>query len=132
MQEELDEANRQLAEFRNQPPPVIDRKSPAPPPRSSATPSPPPITPTPAPTRPISKTEIFLPQYCPSLVRQINEDPRYLNSFRNNTKTQFIDELNQYDDLGVNEVTHYSTQISLIVLSFREILVFLAVIFKLR
>lgn len=89
----------------------MDRKSPAPPPRSST--SPPPPTPPPvAPTqpRPIQTTEIFLPLYCPSLVRQINENPRYLNQFRNNTKNQFIDELDQYENLGIQEVINIETR----------------------
>ena len=93
-----------MAELRNQPPPVIDRKSPAAPPRSSASPSPPPAPP--APTRPIQTTEIYLPQYCPSLVQQVNENPRYLNRFRNEAKNQFVEELHQYKDLKINEVTH--------------------------
>jgi hypothetical protein len=107
LQEELDEANTQLAHFRNQPPPVIDRKSPVPPPRTSTSP-PPPITLPPAPVqpRPIKTTEIYLPQYCPSLVRQVNEDPRFLNQFRNHAKNQLIDEFDQYNDLGIAEVTN--------------------------
>ncbi|CAF4341248.1 unnamed protein product, partial [Adineta steineri] len=40
LEKEVDEANHQLAQLRNQPPPFIDRKSPAPPPRSTASPSP--------------------------------------------------------------------------------------------
>ena len=105
MQEELDEANNQLARYRNQPPPVTDRKSPVPPPRSSASPPPPASPPhVPVQPRPVQTTEIYLPQYCPSLVRRVNEDPRYLNHFRTNTKNQFIDELNQFDNLGVAEV----------------------------
>jgi hypothetical protein len=54
--------------------------------------------------RPIETTEIYLPQYCPSLVRQVNENPRYLNAFRGTAKTQFIDEFDQYDNLGIKEV----------------------------
>lgn len=104
VQEELDEANRQLAEYRNQPPPVADRRSPAPPPRSNVSPSPPPHQP-PAPVqpKPIQKTDIYLPEYCPSLVRQINQDPKYLALFRKNTRNQFIDELEQYEDLNIKE-----------------------------
>ncbi len=105
----MDEANNQLAQYRNQPPPIIDRKSPAPPPRSSTSPpptTPPPPQPAPTQPRPIQTTKISLPQYCPSLVRQINENPRYLNAFRNNAKNQFIDELDQYENLGIHEVTN--------------------------
>ncbi len=106
----MDEANNQLAQYRNQPPPIIDRKSPIPPPRSSTSPPPPASPPSPPPTvvqpRPTQRTEIYLPQYCPRLVRQINDDPRYLNSFRNDTKNQFIDEFDQYENLGIAEVTN--------------------------
>ncbi|CAF4423577.1 unnamed protein product [Rotaria sp. Silwood2] len=102
LQDELDEANKQLSRLRNQPPPITDRKSPVPTPRSSISPPPipSPVRPTP---RPVKTTEIYLPQYCPSLVRKINQNPRYLNEFRNNTKKQFNDELQQHEDLNINE-----------------------------
>ncbi|CAF0967731.1 unnamed protein product [Adineta steineri] len=106
LEKEVDEANHQLAQLRNQPPPVIDRKSPAPPPRSTASPSPrssvspPPVR---VPPRPVQTTEIFLPQYCPSLVRQINENPRFLNQYRDAAKEQLIEEFSQYDNLGITE-----------------------------
>ncbi|CAF0861014.1 unnamed protein product [Rotaria sp. Silwood1] len=98
LQDELDETNKKLAKFQNQPHSKIDRKSPVPTPRSSV--SPPPIRPT---IRPGQTIEIFLPQYCPSLVRQINQNPRYLNHFRNETKNQLNDEFQQHEDLNINE-----------------------------
>ena len=108
MQEDLDDANNQLNQLRNQPPPVVDRKSPAPPPRRASSPSPPP-TPVPVPTqtRPAPTVQIHLPQYCPSVVRKINTDPNFLNRFRSETKAQLRDELSQYDNLGVTEVSFY-------------------------
>ncbi|CAF0822227.1 unnamed protein product [Adineta ricciae] len=104
LQEDLDDANDQLNQLRNQPPPVVDRKSPAPPPRRTSSPSPPP-TPVPAPaqTRPAPTVQIHLPQYCPSVVRKINTDPNFLNRFRSETKAQLRDELSQYDNLGITE-----------------------------
>ncbi|CAF1385251.1 unnamed protein product [Rotaria sordida] len=102
LQDELDEANKQLARFRNQPPPINDRKSPVPTPRSSISPPPipTPIRPTP---RPIQPTEILLPQYCPSLVRQINQNPRYLNEFRKGARNELNEEFKQHEGLNINE-----------------------------
>ena len=109
LEDELDRANRQLAQFRNQPPPIMDRKSPVPPPRTAGSPVPPPPAPTPhprpVPTRVNHPVEIVLPEYCPALVRQMNQDPNYLNSYRQRSKQQFQDELDQFQDLNIKEVS---------------------------
>ncbi|CAF4444912.1 unnamed protein product, partial [Rotaria magnacalcarata] len=102
LEDQLDAANKQLAQLRNQPPPVNDRKSPVPPPRSSISPPPMP-TPTRPTTRPIQTAEIFLPQFCPSVIREVNENPRFLVDFRNNVKRQFNDELKQHENLNIHE-----------------------------
>jgi hypothetical protein len=111
LQQELDEANNHLAQLRDQPPPVIDRKSPAPPPRRPVSPPsvspPPPAAPSP---RAVQKTEVFLPQYCPSLVREMNSNPSYLNRFRNDAKAQLRDELDQYE-MGITEVRENDTDV---------------------
>ncbi|CAM4953272.1 unnamed protein product [Rotaria socialis] len=102
LEDQLNAANKQLAQLRNQPPPVNDRKSPVPPPRSSISPPPMP-TPTRPTTRPIQTTDIFLPQFCPSVIREVNENPRFLVDFRNNAKLQFNDELQQHENLNIHE-----------------------------
>ncbi|UJR08525.1 hypothetical protein I4U23_012788 [Adineta vaga] len=107
LQEELDDANNQLAQLQNQRPPVVDRKSPVPPPRKTSSPPPSSVPHLPAPVpvqpRPIITTEIFLPQYCPSLVQKINTDPTYLNRFRNEAKEILNEELRQSKDLNIAE-----------------------------
>ena len=109
MQEELDEANEQLAHLRNQPPPIMDRKSPIPPPRSAGSPVPPPPAPAPhtrpTPSRAGPPAEMLLPEYCPALVRRLNEDPNYLNTYRQGSRRQFQDELDQFQDLNIREVS---------------------------
>src|ERR1700722_2737642 len=95
----------ELAQLRNQPPPIIDRKSPAPPtiPRSGRSPVPPsPVPVQPRPVRPT--TEIFLPQHCPSLIRKTNENPTYIAKYRDEAKKTYVQELEDAEYLGIIEV----------------------------
>ncbi len=105
MQEELQEANNQLAQYRNQPPPpVIDRKSPLPSARSEDSP---------VQTRPgrlVQTSEIILPEYCPNLVERIKNNPKYLTKYRDEAKKQFVEELEDYENLGISEVRKFITE----------------------
>ncbi len=101
-QEELQEARNQLAQLGNQPPIVVDRKSPAPSVRSVDSPVQTPVQTRPA--RPVQTTDIILPEYCPNLVARLKDNPKYLTKYRDDAKKQFIDELEQYESLGIAEV----------------------------
>ncbi len=105
MQEELQEANNQLAQYRNQPPPpVIDRKSPLPSARSEDSP---------VQTRPgrlVQTSEIILPEYCPNLVERLKNNPKYLTKYRDEAKKQFVEELEDYENLGISEVRKFITE----------------------
>jgi hypothetical protein len=102
LQEELQAANNQLSQFRKQSPVVNDRKSPVPPPRSGGSPVPP--VQKPIKTRPGQTTDILLPNYCTNLVRRLNDNPKYLTKYRDEAKKQFVEELEEYGNLGILEV----------------------------
>ncbi len=54
--------------------------------------------------RPIQTTEIILPEYCLSLVERLKSNPKYLTKYREVAKKQFIEELEEYENLGISEV----------------------------
>lgn len=102
MQEELQAANDQLSQYRTQPPPVSGRKSPAPPaPPSTRTEEP---SVQPRPPRLLPTTEIVLPEYCPRLVERLKDNPKFLTKFRDDAKRQFVEELEEFENLGISEV----------------------------
>jgi hypothetical protein len=58
----------------------------------------------PVPTRTNKSAHIYLPEYCPVLVGRLNENPRYLNEYRDKAQDDFADELTQYLKLGIHMV----------------------------
>jgi len=127
LQEELQEANNQLAQYRNQPPPVTDRKSPLPSARSEDSPV------QTRPARLVQTTEIILPEYCPNLVERLKNNPKYLTKYRDEAKKQFVEELEEYENLGISEVRKFITEKKgLSIFSLRLILVLLIWIFELK
>ena len=88
----------QSGQSRHQPPPVVDRKSPAPSARTEDSP----VQTRPARIAPI--TEVILPEYCPKLVERLKDNPKFLTKFRDEAKKQFVEELEEYENLGIAEV----------------------------
>ncbi len=126
MQEKLQEANNQLAQYRNQPPPVPDRKSPLPSARSEDSPV------QTRPARLVQTSEIILPEYCPNLVERLKNNPKYLTKYRDEAKKQFVEELEEYENLGISEVKKSITKEGISIFSLRMILVLLIWIFELK
>ncbi|CAF0837020.1 unnamed protein product [Rotaria sordida] len=90
LEEELQKANDQLGQFPNQRPSTqIER------------PGEPPF-PT-RPSRPIPTTDIYLPEYCPSLVERLKDNPKVLTKYRDEARRQFVDELEDYENLGISD-----------------------------
>ncbi|CAF0919113.1 unnamed protein product [Rotaria sordida] len=90
LEEELQKANDQLGQFPNQRPSTqIER------------PGEPPF-PT-RPSRPIPTTDIYLPEYCPSLVERLKDNPKVLTKYRDEARRQFVEELEDYENLGISD-----------------------------
>ena len=58
----------------------------------------------PRPVRPIQPTDIILPEYCQNLTERLKHNPKYLTKYRDEAKKQFIDELEEYESLGISQV----------------------------
>lgn len=105
MEKDLNEAHQELAQLRNHPPPIFDRKSPIAPPRSTASPPPisvPKVTEPPKSTR--KSSDVLLPQHCPAVVSKMNQDGKYLKKYREKIRNDFDDELDQFGGLNIREV----------------------------
>ncbi|CAF1261958.1 unnamed protein product [Rotaria sp. Silwood1] len=91
LEEELQEANDQLAQFRNERPSTR-------PTSSSVEPSV-----QPRPSRPIPTIDIYLSEYCPDLVERLKDNPKFLTKYRDEAKRQLTQELEDYESLGISE-----------------------------
>ena len=98
--EERSHRERLQEELRKQPTPARDRDTPA-----VVAPSPldSPHAPTRAPP-PIASTDVLLPTYCPSLVRRLDGNPNFKSKYRDLAKKQFVEELQDSENLGLLEV----------------------------
>ena len=75
------------------------------------------------PARPVHTTETLLPQYCPNLVRRLNENPKYLVKFRDLAKKEYNEELETAEAMGILEVMKELVEMYLYCYHFRVILV---------
>ncbi|CAF4122767.1 unnamed protein product [Rotaria sp. Silwood2] len=94
LEEELQEANNQLAQFRNQRPST-----------QITHPTELPVEPSvqPRPSRPIPTANIYLSEYCLELVERLKDNPKFLTKYRDEAKKQFVQELEDYESLGISE-----------------------------